>query len=158
LNAKSVKEDERANDELWRRAQGGDPVDLARLADREGAGGLLEGLEVGGPIGLAALEALPFADDADNAYQRLGEIVRQIDPGESGPVVRAITGVALRPRRQTEPLDPPGLRFCAQALLGLAEKKSLPSAVRAPAISALRLLAERNAVDWSTIPTDLDAK
>jgi hypothetical protein len=84
--------------------------------------------------------------------------VRQLDPAASDPVVQAIIGMAARPRRQTEPLDPPGLRSCAEALLTLAERKSLPKRVRAPAISALRLLAERGAVSAATIPTDLDPK
>jgi hypothetical protein len=158
LSAKPAKESERAKDELWQRAASQDPMDLARLADREGAGGLLEGLEEGGPLGLVALDALPFADDADAAFQRLGEIVRQIDPVESSPVVGAITAIALRPRRQTEPLDPPGLRSCAEALLGVAQRKSLAAAVRAKAISALRLLSERGAIEPSLIPTDLDAR
>jgi hypothetical protein len=158
LGAQPAKESELAKDELWRRALDGDPADLARLADREGAGGLLEGLEEGGPIGLAALAALPWADDADAAYQRLGEIVRQLEPTAIGPVVQAIVDMAARPRRQTEPLDPPGLRSCAEALLTLAEKKSLAKSVRAPAISALRLLVERGAVSAASIPTDLDPK
>lgn len=154
----SPKESERTKDELWRRALDGDPADLARLADREGAGGLLEGLEEGGPIALAALAALPWADDADAAYQRLGEIVRQLDPAATGPVVQTILAMAARPRRQTEPLDPPGLRSCGDALLALAERKGLAKGIRAPAISALRLLAERGAVSTAAIPTDLDPK
>ena len=103
-------------------------------------------------------EALPFADDADAAYQRLGEIVRQIDPVESSPVVRAIAAIALRPRRQTEPVDPPGLKSCALALLDVAQKKSLAGAVRAKAISALRLLSEKGAIEPNLIPSDLDAR
>jgi hypothetical protein len=158
LSAKAAKESERAKDELWRRAASQDPMDLARLADREGAGGLLDGLEEGGPLGLVALGALPFADDADLAFQRLGEIVRQIDPAESSPVVTAITAIALRPRRQAEPLDPPGLRTCALALLDVAQKKSSGATVRAKAITALRLLSERGAVEPKLIPTDLDAR
>jgi hypothetical protein len=158
LGAQPLKDGGLVEDELWRRALDGDPVDLARLADREGAGGLLEGLEEGGPIALAALAALPFADDADLAFQRLGEIVRQLDARAIGPVVQAIADMAARPRRQTEPLDPPGLRSCGEALLALAEQKSLAKSVRAPAISALRLLAERGAVNAQKIPTDLDPK
>ena len=158
LGSEPAKESERAKDELWRRALDGDPIDLARLADREGAGGLLEGLEEGGPIGLAALAALPWTDDGDTAYQRLGEIVRQIDPTTTGPVIGAVIGMAARPRRQREPLDPQGLRSCADALLALAERKSLAKNIRAPAISALRLLAERGAVSAASIPTDLDPK
>jgi len=158
LGPEAAKESERTKDELWRRALDGDPVDLARLADREGAGGLLEGLEEGGPIALAALGALPWAADADAAYQRLGEIVRQLDPAAAGPVVQAILDMASRPRRQTEALDPAGLRSCADALLTLAERKSLAKSVRAPAISALRMLVERGAVSAAAIPTDLDPK
>jgi hypothetical protein len=158
LSAEPAAESERAKEELWRRALDGDAIDLARLADREGAGGLLEGLEEGGAIGLAALAALPWAADADAAYQRLGEIVRQLDPAQTGPVLQAIVGMAARPRRQTEPLDPAGLRSCAEALVTLAERKSLPKTVRAPAISALRLLAERGATSTAVIPTDLDPK
>ena len=158
LFAQPAKESERVKDELWRRALERDPIDLARLADREGAGGLLEGLEEGGPVALAALAALPFADDAEAAFQRLGEIVRQLDPAATAPVLEAIVDMAARPRRQTEPLDPPGLRSCAEALMTLAERKNLSKSVRAPAISALRLLAERGAVAAAAIPTDLDPK
>ena len=156
--AKPGMESKRTKDDLWQHAISRDPMALARLADREGAGGLLEGLEEGGPLGLVALDALPFADDADAAYQRLGEIVRQIDPSECGPVVRAIAGIAGRGRRQTEPLDPPGLRSCAQALLGVAQTRSLAAGVRAQAISALRLLSEKGGVEPSAVPTDLDAR
>ncbi len=158
LSVQSAKPSERTKDELWQRALGHDPIDLARLADREGAGGLLLGLEEGGAIGRAALESLPFADDAEAAYQRLGELLRQIDPGESGPVVRAISGIALRPRKQAEPIDPPGLRSCAESLLDIANRKNLAKSVRAPAISALRLLAERGGIDGGAVPTDLDVK
>jgi hypothetical protein len=50
------------------------------------------------------------------------------------------------------------MRSCAAALLDFATKKSASANVRAPAISALRLLAERGAVDPRSIPTDLDAR
>jgi hypothetical protein len=156
--AQTIQDSGRVEDDLWRRALDGDPIDLARLADREGAGGLLEGLEEGGPIGLAALAALPYADDAETAYQRLGEIVRQLDPAATSPVVQAIVDMAAKPRRQREPLDPAGMRSCAEALLTVAERKNLAKTVRAPVISALRLLAERGAVNAATIPTDLDPK
>jgi hypothetical protein len=41
-----------AEDALWLRASAGDPIDLQRLADREGAAGLLAGVAVGRSIGL----------------------------------------------------------------------------------------------------------
>lgn len=118
----------------------------------------MEGLEEGGPIGVTALEALAFADDAEAAFQRLGEVVRQIDPGETAPFIRAISAIALRPRRQTEPVDPDGLRSCADAVLELSRKKGVARSIRAPAITALRLLSERHALDPAAIPTELDAK
>jgi hypothetical protein len=149
---------ERGKDGLWQRAIDGDESDLARLADREGTRGLLDGLEEGGAVGMAALEALPFADDAEAAYERLGEIVLQIDARQAGPVIRAITAIAAKPARQVEPVDPAGMKSCAQALMVLANNKSLAPGVRAPAISALRLLATKNAVDPAAIPQDLDPK
>src|SRR5688572_28715586 len=51
-------------DALWQRAEGGAEIDLMRLARREGAAGLLEGLAVGRSVGLTALAALPHAGDA----------------------------------------------------------------------------------------------
>jgi hypothetical protein len=158
LGASAAKRSERANDELWRRAASADPLDLARLADREGVAGLLEGLEEGGPTSLAALDALPLTDDAEAAYGRLGEIAARIEPGEMAPIVTAIAGIALRPRRQTEPVDPAGMRSCANALLDLARKRGLSRPLRAKVISALRLLSERGALDGGAIPDDLDAR
>jgi hypothetical protein len=149
---------ERGKDDLWQRALGGDEIDLARLADREGAKGLLDGLEEGGAIGVAALEALPLADDAEAAYGRLGEIATQIDSRQAGRVVQAIYAIAAKPTRQVEPVDPPGAKSCALALLELARDTSRAASVRAPAISALRLLATKNAVDPALVPGDMDPK
>jgi hypothetical protein len=145
-------------DDLWRRAVDGDAADLGRLADREGAAGLLEGLEEGGPVARSALAALPFADDAEAAYRRLGEILGQMKTAESAPYLSAISGIARRPLRQREPVDPPGARSCAATLLVFARRMNLPGDLRAQAISTLRLLADRHAVDPGTIPTDLDPK
>jgi hypothetical protein len=146
------------HDDLWKRALDGDAADLARLADREGAGGLLEGLEQGGALGLTALLSLPFADDAELAYGRLAEILRQVAPSDAAPVVAAVRGVAQSARWQSEPFDPAGLVACGDALLGIARRTELPATVRAPVISAARLLAERHGVDRRAIPVDLDAR
>jgi hypothetical protein len=154
----SSAESARTKDDLWHRASDGDASDLGRLADREGAAGLLEGLEEGGTIGQTALLALPFADDAEASYARLGEILSHIDSGESAPFIAAIGEIARRPSRQREVVDPPGLRACAQTLLVFAQRTALSRELRAPAISALRLLAERHGVDRGAIPTDLDPK
>src|SRR5882724_3175799 len=127
LGAKALIESERAKDDLWRRAASDDPIDLARLADREGAGGLLDGLDEGGAIGLVALSALPFADDAETALERLGEMVHQMEPAKSGPVIGAIEAIAALPRRPVEPADAPGLRACGQALLVIARNEGVAS-------------------------------
>lgn len=147
---------ERANDDLWQRASQGDPLDLARLADRQGASGLLEGLQEGGVVGLTALLALPHADDADVAYRRLGEIIRQLGPDKAAPVIEAALGMMRRPRRQAEILDAPGMKYCAEALLEVANQKRAPTEARANAISALRALAHDGLFDPAAIPSDLD--
>lgn len=153
----SVKADSvRAKDELFILASQGDPFDLARLANREGAAGLLEALEEGGVVGLTALAALPYTDDAEIAYRRLGEILRQLDPDKSAPVAQATLAIAERPPRQAEALDVAGAKYCADALLDLAKKKRAPDAIRATAISALRRLVDLGLVDPAEIPGDLD--
>lgn len=141
----------RAEDGHWQRASQGDPLELARLADREGAAGLLEGLEEGGAVGLTALLALPHADDADIAYRRLGELLRQLQGEKAEPVLEAALGIAHRPTTQTEALDPEGVRYGIEALLAVATSKA-PQAHRAKAVSALRLLSQRGLLEAAAIP------
>ncbi|RYE84023.1 MAG: thiamine biosynthesis protein, partial [Myxococcales bacterium] len=67
---------------LWRDAQA-DPDDdlrLARLAEGEGASGLLDALD--GPRRDLALAALPLTADADLAAGPLGSRLRAASPGE----------------------------------------------------------------------------
>lgn len=136
----------------------GDPIDLASLADREGASGLLAGVEQGGEVGLTALHALPYADDSELALRRLGEIALQVDGKTQLDVVGAVHGIASRPVTQTEVLDASGARACADALQDLARRGGTPKETRAIAVSALRSLAERMVVDPARIPTDLDPR
>jgi hypothetical protein len=145
-------------DETWKRAMLGDPIDLGSLADREGASGLLDGVEQGGEVGIAALHALPFADDAELAFRRLGEIALQTEAEVQLDVVNVIEQIAARPLTQTEVLDAPGARTCADAMLEIARKASIRRETRARAISALRLMADRLVVDPNQIPADLDEK
>ena len=70
---------------LWRRAAEGDPLDLQRLANREGADGLLLGISEGHTVGLTALRALPFARDRQLA---LGPVCRWL--GAARPAERAL--------------------------------------------------------------------
>jgi hypothetical protein len=143
-------------DALWSRASGADPIDLATLADREGARGLLAGVEAGGEPGVTALHALPYADDAELGLRRLAEIGLQTDGDTQRDVVDTVLRIAIRPAPD-EPLDPEGVRSCGAALLDIARRGSVDRDTRALAVSALRLLAERQAVDPAQIPTDLDA-
>lgn len=156
LDESVVPESERARDEFWQRASSGDFIELTRLAEREGAAGLLEGLEEGGVVGLTALLALPHVEDAELAYRRLGEIILQLDAKKAAPVVEAALAMAQRPWAHRELLDPPGKKYCAEALLELTKKRRAPSEVKAAAISALRLLAERNLVSLGEIPEEAD--
>jgi hypothetical protein len=144
--------------ERWRRAlaEPDDPIELDRLASAEGASGLLAGLEEGGAVGLAALRALPRADDAEVALRRLSEILLQADARALPPVLDAVEGVALGPRPQRERLDPVGEHAAFDALVAVAKRSDVPAPTRARAVSVARLLAQRAPYDARLLPTDFD--
>ncbi|HEU4407169.1 MAG TPA: thiamine biosynthesis protein [Polyangiaceae bacterium] len=144
--------------ERWQRvlAEPDDPVELDRLATAEGASGLLAGLEEGGAVGLAALRALPRADDAEVALGRLAEILLQAAPPALPPVLDAVEGVALRPLAQRERLDPLGQHAAFDALVVVAKRGDLPKPTRARAVSVARLLAQRAPYDARLLPTEFD--
>ncbi|MDC0676339.1 thiamine biosynthesis protein [Sorangium atrum] len=146
----------RLTDPRWRLAAGDDPLECARLAEAEGAAGLLAALDDGGDIALTALRALPYADDADLALGPLAERARAASGPPLPPLLEALLGIAGRPARPREPLDPDGARSAAAALVELSGRRDLPSDQRALAISAARALAERGLVDPLRIPADLD--
>lgn len=146
----------RLTDPRWRRAAGDDPLEHARLAEAEGAAGLLAALEDGGDIADAALRALPYADDADLALGPLAARAAAAPAASLPPLLDALLGVAGRPPRPREPLDPDGARAAAAILLELSGRRDLPPEQRAVAISAARALAERGLVDPRRIPEDLD--
>ncbi|WP_437694025.1 thiamine biosynthesis protein [Sorangium sp. So ce176] len=146
----------RLTDPRWLRAAGDDPLEHARLAEAEGASGLLAALDDGGDIALAALRALPYADDADLALGPLAERARAAPAPSLPPLLDALLGVAGRPPRPREPLDPDGARAAAATLLELSGRRDLPAEQRAVAISAARALAEKGLVDPARIPADLD--
>jgi hypothetical protein len=147
-----------ADRELWKVAIEApeDTTELARLAESEGATGLLIGLEEGGAVGLVALGALPFAEDAELATSRLAEILRTVEPATLGPVLDCLEGIVQRPRTQTEPLHPLGLHACFDALAEIARRNGVPAAVRARAVSVARLIAARGPYDVRLLPTEFD--
>ncbi len=146
----------RRRDARWQRALAGDPLDVRALAHAEGASGLLEGVEDGGDIFHIACEAIPFADDAEIALGRLGEVALLDDAALSPIAVVAIHRVAAGPPSRGEPLDPDGVSAAARAVLALASNTTLPPERRARAVSAARAFAERGVLDPATIPADLD--
>lgn len=127
-------------DPLWQQVlTDDDDIDRVALASREGASGLLDGFEQGGPVARAALRALPFAADAQIAYQRLGEVALLTQGQSRREVVTAINAIALGEAPSNEPLDPEGRRTCAQALLAIANDDAADRDVRALAVSTLRM-------------------
>ncbi len=146
----------RRRDARWQRALAGDPLDVRALALAEGASGLLEGVEDGGEFFHIACEAIPFADDAEIALGRLGEVALLDDATLSQTAVVAIHRVAAGPPSRGEPLDPEGVSAAARAVLAVASNATLPPERRARAVSAARAFAERGALDPATIPADLD--
>ncbi|NRA36296.1 MAG: hypothetical protein HRU17_23485 [Polyangiaceae bacterium] len=57
--------------EMWRAAAADDPIDLGRLADREGATRLIACVQAGGGKGRVALRALPHTADVRSAVGEL---------------------------------------------------------------------------------------
>jgi len=68
----------------------------------------------------------------------------------------ALLGIAGRPERARESLDPEGAALAGDALIAAAKNETLPREHRALAISAARALAMKKLVDATKIPTDLD--
>jgi hypothetical protein len=147
-----------ADNELWKSALAdpADPIELGRLAEAEGATGLMVGFEEGGAVGLVALAALPFAEDAELATGRLAEVLPRLDPAGLAAVLDCIEGIVQRKRTQTEPLEPLGLRACFDALLLVSQRKETSAEFRARAVSVARLVAEIGPYDAGLLPTEFD--
>jgi len=145
------------NDALWSRASTSeDDIDLASLADREGASGLLEAIEIGGKVGLTALAALPMADDAPVAYRRLAQLALLTSGDARTHVLRAIQGVAAQSRLRGEPIDEGGAGECVDVLLRLAGDRRVQTQHRVMAVMALRMPGFAGRVEVGRIPTEFD--
>jgi hypothetical protein len=144
------RQSSRRTDARWLLAGGDDPLDRERLAVAVGAAELLDGVADGGDTAAVALLALPHADDAEVALGRLTELLRGGGPPRRA-LLEAILGIAGRPRRPREALDPDGARRCGEAMLALAADPAAPPEERALAESAARALAEHGYVDRARI-------
>jgi len=129
------------SDPWWQRARGGHEFDLLRLAEREGAVGLLEGVEVGHGIALTAFLALPSAEDAELALPRLCELLQQMQDAPNAALLECIRDIAGRPPTQREPLAPGAHAQCLPVVERL-RKTRLDPVRHDLATSAVQLLLE----------------
>ncbi|HEY6728687.1 MAG TPA: hypothetical protein VI197_31970 [Polyangiaceae bacterium] len=133
------------DDALWQRAGAGAEIDLMRLANREGATGLLEGLSVGRSVGLTALAALPHADDGELALDRLCQLLAGDAAEPAAPnlaVLRSLHAIVARPPEPREALAAQGYAGCLPVVERLAKLPSLDPERHDLASSAAGLLLE----------------
>ena len=129
-------------DELWKDAAAGDPIDRARLAEGEGAVGLLAGVEAGGRFALTALDALPHARDGEVALRRLCEILSKVAAEHRTPFLRSVHGIVNRPPLGRERLDVEGMRSCRKPLREVQHADDATPKQKDLAASALVMLGE----------------
>lgn len=137
-----------------RAANSGDPLDIADLAQREGAAGLVHGLS-DPKYADVARAALPSTGDAMLALQPLAAQLRSGSDEEaerSGETILAILGSTTG--QFGERLDPEGELSAVADLQAVAAQPSA-AARRGLAIGALtRLCSERRLCDPGTVPTE----
>lgn len=114
-----------AEDVTWRRSADGDPMDCARLGEREGAARLLSRVAAGGRAGVVALCALPWAPDAHAHRRRLCELLGRLD-GEGRALGLEALKKVLNGARFGEQLDAEADASCLQRLRALGESVSSP--------------------------------
>lgn len=132
-----------SSDSLWSRAAARAPIDLDRLANREGASGLLDGFDAGGTLALTALAALPDADDAPLSLRRLCTVLAHAEPSSLAPVLVAVQAIASAVPGPTEQVDPEGEASCRPVLAALEKTAALSPHERDLAASARAMLDER---------------
>ncbi len=164
---------DRVREDLWARAAratrdagdagaaGGDADDLARLADREGASGLVERgrADTDHAVVLASIRAMAFAPEpgAFAGLPFLAEAARGSDDALAQAALESALDLAARPRRQIDPEDAAEMKEGCDDMVALAKDAKAARARRVAAIRALRMLADRGCVDPASLPTDLDA-
>lgn len=142
LTPGSVPNSRFESDALWQRASKGEEIDLLRVAQREGAAGLLEAVEAGRSPALTALAALPYADDAELALARLCELAHAMGKNPAQPLVAAIQGIVAEPPNQREPFSVAGYAECLPVMQRIAKLPALDSKRHDLASSATELLIE----------------
>lgn len=137
---------------LWAPAKEGEPEDLAALAVKEGAAGLVEA--AGDPsMRPTAIRAMGYARGwAQLPF--LAQLAAAPDDGEARMALDAVIELAARPRRSEDPEDAEELKEGCEGLLALAKDDKRPRGRRVSAVRALRMMPCPRA----DLPTDLDAK
>ncbi|HMR05326.1 MAG TPA: hypothetical protein PKA88_06100, partial [Polyangiaceae bacterium] len=117
-------------DPSWRNARGKDALRVAELADREGASGLIEGVRLGGWIGLVGLQALPYAADAEVALGPLCMLAKEAGDSARAHILRALLSVAQRMRADVERVAAEDITSCLSTLASLSSAKHVPPSQR----------------------------
>jgi hypothetical protein len=141
--------------DLWTRAKDGDADDLARLCDRVGSDGLVEGFSAA-PRRLIALHALAYADDFA-ALPFLAGVAAKGTDEEAGAALDSVAFMAAEPRRATDPEDALEIHDGCASLVLLAKDPKVLAPRRLLAVRALRMLVDRGWVARADVPTDLDS-
>jgi hypothetical protein len=142
-------------EDLWVRAKEGEPDDLARLANREGASGLVEEGSRDPVKKKAAIAALAYADGL-SGLPWLAEAADAEDEATARAAVESIVAMAARTRRAVDPEDGAELRTGCDRLLSIAKNPSKKRPVRVGAVRALRMWTDRGCAKTADLPTDVD--
>lgn len=141
---------------LWTEAADGGDDELARLADREGATGLV--LAASEPrTRLTAIRAMAFSRGYV-ALPVLGNAAKTGDEVEAVAAVTSASAMAAEKRAQVDPEDAEEFREGCDALLAAAKDAARPRAVRVGAVRALRMWSDRGCAPPEAIPKDVDVK
>jgi hypothetical protein len=122
---------------LWLRAASGQDIDQARLANSEGAAGLMSAVERGGGVARTALSALSYAPDRQSAGARLCELLVGPDPGTVSLLVAALHQAVTSGPTTVETGVPSAGPRCVAALRELTQATSFSPATRDLADSTL---------------------
>jgi hypothetical protein len=142
-------------EDLWERAKELEPDDLARLANREGASGLVEEGSRNPAKKPTAIAALAYADGL-SALPWLAEAADADDEPSARAAIESIDALAARTRRAVDPEDAAELRAGCDRLLVIAKNTSKKRPVRVGAVRALRMWSDRGCAKAADVPTDVD--
>lgn len=131
-------------DAQWARAKEGEADELARLARKEGALGLVERGSANAEWRETAIRALAYADGWAG-LPWLADVGAAADEKEAALALESASALAARPRRAIDPEDALELRAGCDKLSALAAPDAKPQkskAITQSAVRTLRMLAD----------------